>query len=111
VSTPSAPTSATAPTVTAVSVSGATPAVGTASQFTATAAMSSGTSQTVTSPSPIVASGGTVSHGAAASADRETTIRNYYIPGDVHFSRDGHRLVAASLLEGNGLSPGPAEAK
>ena len=48
-SAPAAPSTAPAPTVTSVSVSGATPVLGTSSQFTATAAFSNGSTQAVTS--------------------------------------------------------------
>ena len=41
--------------------------------------------------------------------DRAATIRRFYIPGDVHFNRDGARLVAAEFLTqwSDGAAPQP----
>src|SRR5438045_3033552 len=76
-STPAAPSS---PTLTSVSVSGITPAIGASSQFTATANFSNGTNQNVTSQANWQSSNGSIatvssSGSVTATGSGEADIR------------------------------------
>jgi hypothetical protein len=92
-SSPSTPSTPTAPTISSIAVSGAAPNVGATAQFTATAALSNNTTQTVTSQATwqssntavaSVTSSGVVTGVSAGTADVTATYQS--VTGTAHLT-------------------------